>query len=101
MESKLPSRESYSPGAEGLKQHFDAGVAFRTQTKALLSQRFQQIPYMLGQLELMGIEMPFAVQTADPDKQGRWFEMVGSFLEQGQVEEARIKAADNDFWFKQ
>ena len=101
-EAKLPSREFYGPGIDGVNKYHNERVAFSNRTKALLSQRFQQLDYFLGQLELMGIERPFFVQSTDsPAVLGKWLQMMGQFLENGGVEEARMKGADNDFWSKQ
>jgi hypothetical protein len=102
-EALLPSRESYSPDTGGARKSWERSVAFSRETEALLAQRFQQSSFLLGQLEIIGVEMPFQVQTAQsrPARIGKWFNLVGSYLEQGQVEEARIKGSDNDFWFSQ
>jgi hypothetical protein len=102
-EALLPARETYSPDIEGNKKWFERGVAFSNETESLLAQRFPQSSFFLGQLEIIGIEMPFGVHTSKsrPTRIGKWFNLVGSYLEQGQIEEARIKGSDNDFWFNQ
>lgn len=102
-QSLLPPRESFDPTVQGARKWFDRNVAFSKETEALLAQKFQQAAFLLGELEMLGIEMPFFIQNSqtDPARVAKWYNFVGSYLEQGRIEEGRIKAADNDFWFRQ
>jgi hypothetical protein len=100
----LPSEESYGKNDNG-RQAWQRRVDFSTQTEALLSRKFgADIASSLGQLYPLGIQMPFQVRTTGGyhiARIGKWYALLASHLANGQIEEARANAADNNFWFNQ
>jgi hypothetical protein len=97
-EDLLPKRETYPPDTAGVGNWFSSMRDFRSRTNSIFAERFGAlIIQYLTRLEIIGVEPPWGRDS--PAERGKWFGLIGEFLEKGSVVEARERGPDIRFWW--